>query len=289
MRTRLCWSFPAAAAGLLSVVVGCAHPCHNACCPPGPRLSAYPTFNPCQRPYVPPRPLVPFEAGPAPAPPAPMPPGPPADARGFEPPPADPGVRLAIPEPVSPQDSTRLAPPVPVQPPATPEPPLAPKADGPAPTPPLPVGIPQFAMAKNRVASGLRPMLEGIDWLQANGYKTVLNIRAPGSDDAADRKLFEQRGLRYASLELSPDTVTREVVDQFNHMVGDPANVPLFVYDRDGMLAGALWYLHFRIVDGLAHEEARDKAARLGLKPAQDGEHKRMWLAIQNYLSGVKP
>jgi hypothetical protein len=55
------------------------------------------------------------------------------------------------------------------------------------------------------------------------------------------------------------------------------------------MLAGALWYLHFRIVDGLAHEEARDKAARLGLKPAQDGEHKRMWLAIQNYLSGVKP
>src|SRR5262245_59126050 len=136
MRTRLCWTLTALAAGLLGV--GCTHCCRNGC-PPGSRLSAYPTFNPCQGPYVSPRPLVPFQAGPMPAPPAPMPPGPPADVRGFEPPLAGPGVRLAVPEPVAPQDSARLSPPVPSLPPATPEPPATPKADvkedRPAPTP----------------------------------------------------------------------------------------------------------------------------------------------------------
>src|SRR2546425_2522782 len=40
----------------------------------------------------------------------------------------------------------------------------------------LPVGIPQFAVVKdNQVSAGLRPSLdEGLDWLQVNGYKTVL-------------------------------------------------------------------------------------------------------------------
>jgi protein tyrosine phosphatase (PTP) superfamily phosphohydrolase (DUF442 family) len=300
MSTRLCWSFVVTLAGLWCVA-GCCH-LGGTCCPPGPRLSAYP-FNPCQPRYVSPGPPVPFQAGPVPgccpaAPPArPMPPGPPAAPPGFEPAPSwrpslDPGVRLDIPQPAAPQappDSLRLSPPVPAQPPTANEPPMAPNAgvkEGPTtPTPPLPVGIPQFAMAKNRVASGLRPMIEGIDWLKANGYRTVLHVRAPGQDDAADRKQFEMRGLKYVSLELSPESLTREVVDQFNHLVTDPANQPLFVYDRDGVLAGGLWYLHFRTSEQLADDAARVRSGALGLREDQDGAHRTMWLAIQKYLS----
>ena len=32
------------------------------------------------------------------------------------------------------------------------------------------------------------------DWLAANGYKTVLHLRAPGEDDVTDRRQFEARG-----------------------------------------------------------------------------------------------
>jgi hypothetical protein len=158
-----------------------------------------------------------------------------------------------------------------------------------SPTPSLPAGIPRFARAKNRVAAGLRPIsIDGIRWLAANGYKTVLHVKAPGEDDATDSRQFKAHGLNFFSLEVGLP-LTREAVEEFNHMIGDPGNQPLFVYDSDGLLAGALWYLHFRIADGASEEDARNKAAQLGLKDDQSPEAKRMWLAIQQYLGGNKP
>jgi protein tyrosine phosphatase (PTP) superfamily phosphohydrolase (DUF442 family) len=151
-------------------------------------------------------------------------------------------------------------------------------------TPPLPVGIPQFAQVRKRVATGLRPILDGLDYLANNGYRTVLHLRPPGQDDTADKKQFQQRGLQYFSLEVSPDTLRRDLVDQFNHLVADPGMLPLFVYDRDGSLAGGLWYLHFRTVEGASDEDARARAARFGLKE-NTPEGRLMWLAVQKYLS----
>jgi protein tyrosine phosphatase (PTP) superfamily phosphohydrolase (DUF442 family) len=149
-------------------------------------------------------------------------------------------------------------------------------------SPSLPADIAQFASATDQVASGLRPGVDGVKWLRENGYRAVLHLRPPGQDDAGDRNLFDLRGLKYLTLEVSPQTLTAKVVDDFNRIVADKANQPLFVYDKDGVLSGSLWYLHFRVVDKATDEEARAKAIRLGLKTDQDSE---MWLAIQKYLS----
>jgi protein tyrosine phosphatase (PTP) superfamily phosphohydrolase (DUF442 family) len=154
-------------------------------------------------------------------------------------------------------------------------------------SPPLPVDIPQFAMARPRVASGQQPFPDGVTWLRQHGYTTVLHVRAPGEDNAAARRQFEGRGLRYLSLEVSPKTLSKEIVERFNRIVTDEGNLPLFVYDRDGSLTGALWYLHFRLVDRLPDEKARTEAARLGFKP--DTEHLTMWLAVQNLLKDLNP
>jgi protein tyrosine phosphatase (PTP) superfamily phosphohydrolase (DUF442 family) len=156
-------------------------------------------------------------------------------------------------------------------------------------SPAFPVGIPQFAIAKEGVASGLRPSIEGLDWLKDNGYRTVLQVRRPGEDDAADRKQVSKRGLKYVSLEVSPETLSRQMVADFSKVVEDTGGRPLFVYDKDGMLAGGLWYLYFRTVEKDSDETARVKAARLGLSEAAEGDHKTMWLAIQKYLSEQKP
>jgi protein tyrosine phosphatase (PTP) superfamily phosphohydrolase (DUF442 family) len=234
-----------------------------------------------------PRPLP----GPAGAPSGALP-APPPEARGYQPfppespqytwrPPADTGIRLSPPEPVVP-----AGPPQSAEPPRAEVPPRPEVREEPRPSPALPSGIPQFAVARAGVASGLKPSLEGLEWLRSNAYRAVLHVRQPGEDDTAERRQIEKLGLRYQSLELSPQTLAREVVEQFNQIVSDTSQQPLFVYDRDGMLAGSLWYLHFRIASQDTDEAARLKAARLGLKENAGGDNSEMWLAIQKYLAG---
>lgn len=149
----------------------------------------------------------------------------------------------------------------------------------------LPVGIPQFAIAKENVACGLRPLLEdGLDWLEANKYRAVLHLRPPGEEDNADRKQVEKRGLKYLSLEVSPQNL-QTVIDEFNRIVGEVGNYPLFVYDRDGSLAGSLWYAHFRTTEKVSDEAARVRAGSLGLREDRSGGHREMWQAVQQLLS----
>jgi protein tyrosine phosphatase (PTP) superfamily phosphohydrolase (DUF442 family) len=195
----------------------------------------------------------------------------------------DSGVHLAAPEPLGPDsvgDAKRLYGAPTQEPPAAPLPPLRDDKD----TPPLAVDVPQFAIAKEDVASGLQPFPDGIAWLQAHRYRTVLHLRAPGEDDSAARRQFEKRGLRYVSLEVSPKGLSKDVVDQFSRLVTENANLPLFVYDKEGALAGGLWYLYFRTAEGTSDEKARSEAIRLGFQPDQNNEHRTMWVAVQNYL-----
>jgi protein tyrosine phosphatase (PTP) superfamily phosphohydrolase (DUF442 family) len=294
MNGRRLWLFCALPLGALGFA-GCQHCGTQSCYQPAPVvrsagiLPAHP-LTPCQScplTNVPPAATL-YPPGPT-SPPigggyAPQPAAPVQPAWG---PAAPPAVSLGAPLPTSPdrqRDSARLSTPESVEPPrAVPD-----SGDKPRRSPSLPVGIANFAEAMTGVASGLPPMLEGVDWLKTNGYKTVLQVRAPGENTDGDRQLMERRGLKYRSLELSPKALTREVVEEFNKIVAEPAYRPLFVYDSDGSLAGALWYLHFRTVDKVSEEEARKKAAALGLKEDSDGPHREMWLAVQKYLADQK-
>lgn len=215
----------------------------------------------------------------------PMPSTPPAQSNWG--PPGQPGV----PVPPLPRDSARVGVP------ESPEPPKAPNAEMPREpetpvkpprSPSLPAGIANFVEVIPGVSAGLRPMLDGIDWLKANEYRAVLQLRAPGENDDGDRHGFEQKGLRYISLEVSPKTLTPQLVDEFNKIVAEPGNRPLFVYDTDGSLAGAMWYLYFRTAGKLSDEEARKKAAALGLKEDAEGKPRELWLAIQKFLEDQK-
>ena len=283
--------FVAAGLGLLT---GC-HCCRSAPCtdggvfPPGPTVGGVPPATGGA--FVPPNTQLP------PPPPGAVNPGSPAIS-GFTPMPsgqadlswrpadaAPPQVQLGAPEPATstrPNESPRLRPPQ-IKEDVTPAPknPAAGVAPGAAPA--LPVDIPQFAPVKDRVATGRRPALEGLDWLRDNGFRTVLNLRKPGEDDATDRKEVEKRGMKYLSLEVSPQTLTRKLVADFSRLANDAGGYPLFVYDRDGALTGGLWYLHFRLSDGIPDEAARVRARTLGLREDRDAQ-RDLWQAIQQLL-----
>lgn len=278
MHRSLIWvlAAPAIAAG----VAGCRHTCCKktgtivASPPPGAVIiTPQPRLTP-PAPAVAPEVLQPAPPPPnlnaPPAPPATAPSGYPPIAKADEPAPT---IRLLPPElgeSVAQASATEPAP-------------AAPKTTTPTPT--LPVGIPDFAPALgDRVANGRKPMLDGLDWLKANGYRGALLLRKPGESDAADRTQFESRGLSFVSVEIALTGLDRAAVDHFNRLVADAGRQPLFVYDADGSLTGPLWYLHFRRVEKLDDAAARAKAERLGLK-MNERDQRLGWLAIQDFLS----
>lgn len=164
---------------------------------------------------------------------------------------------------------------------------LMPKASSDTPPSPttLPSSIPGFSRVNDRVAAGQKPFPDGYDWLRSQGFRTVLYVRPPGSDDSEERRQAEQRGLMFRSLELSPTTLNERSVSDFIRTVNDPSAQPLFVSDADGILAGALWYVYFRTVERVGVDEARSRAVRLGLREDGGDEQTALWLAVQKYLA----
>ena len=294
-------------------LAGCSGPEHRANLFP-----ASPSCNSCNQPNFPPdQHLSPYPSAPAIGPPAGtyMPPATGAtQLPPYTPPPtvgdsggpvgmSDPAVRPAIdasvrldgpqkyiPEAVYAQ--IRLDLPVPIRtgakPPAPTVAPPEPEAlvrtetrETPAPPP---VDIPGFVVVSARVASGQQPFPDGIAWLQSKGYHTVLHLRAPGEDGTAARRQFEKRGLQYVSLEVAPGVLTKDLADQFDRIVADETNLPLFVCDKDGALTGSLWYLHFRL-KGLPDEKALAEATRFGFRPEQDADHKALLNTARTLLT----
>ncbi len=291
MNSRLPWWILLWSAVASSGAPGCLYCCRKPC----PRaLLPAPACAPCASGIAPGLP-VPAQPPPALVPPAPSAPisvptesrsfaptAPPPVAPSWQPGTQGPGVRLTVPQPTTPaapHESARLNPPEPASP-APAKPAVVEESSS---TPLLPSGIAQFSQALEQVATGLRPHLEGLDWLQKNGYRTVLHIHAPGEVVDADRPQVEKRGLKYVSLSFAPDTLAQNILDEFKRLVEDQGAYPLFVYDKDGMLAGGLWYLYFRTVAKESDEVARTKAARLGLKD----EHQAMWSAIRKFLGSA--
>jgi protein tyrosine phosphatase (PTP) superfamily phosphohydrolase (DUF442 family) len=160
-----------------------------------------------------------------------------------------------------------------------------PAAGVPDTAPGAPVGITLFSEIKEKaIATGLKPDLEGLDWLKVNKYRTVIHLRRPGVDDSADKEQVERRAMKYISIEISAEKLTKETVAQFGKLVNDTANQPVFVYDRDGRLAGAMWYLHLSLNEKMPAELARGRAELYGLKEKGSDEAAALWTAIQGLL-----
>jgi hypothetical protein len=145
--------------------------------------------------------------------------------------------------------------------------------------------IPGFAVAKDNVFAGLRPPLDGLNWLAQNGVQTVVHIRLGTADDAADRQQVEARKMQYVSFVVSPQTLTKEKAAEFTKLINAAGKNGIFVYDEDGALAGAMWYLHFRWGEILDDDASQLRAGQLGLRPNAPGLHRDMWLAVQKLLS----
>lgn len=133
------------------------------------------------------------------------------------------------------------------------------------PTPQKASGISGFVSVKDGVTSGLRPEIEGLDWLKSKDYKTIVYLRAPSDDDTTDRRQAEKRDLKFVSWEITPEGINKSFVEEFNQLIGESNSRPIFVYGRDSNFVASIWYLHLRTAEFLTHDEAKLRASQLGL------------------------
>ena len=143
------------------------------------------------------------------------------------------------------------------------------------------------------VSAGLRPFeLEDFKWLRKKGYRALLHLRDPDKDkdDVVAPRICDKQGMVYRDLPVSAKTLTAKAYDEFVQLVNDTNNYPLYVYDRDGTVAGGLWYLYFRLEKNEDDATAKARAKRLGLDFESDQkEHKDVVLAVQTVLAEKKP
>lgn len=266
-----------ASAALMVAFAGCHHKCHklhkDECCPPpcGPSGS---------RILLPPAgvPTTPGAAVPGAAPSV-LPPG----SSGFLPPgsvtPAPGGPQVLFPDPLPPGSSSSRS----VQPgvpgflgapakPATAEPPKAPVARG----------LPGYTKVKDGLFAGGKPTLDGFDALKAAGFRTVIYLYGSGADVGAVRDMASTRNLNLVAIETTPETLA-DASKEFDRVAADRLTRPAYVFGDDGLRAGAVWYLHFRIAEAADVDAARLRAKALGLSEAGE-EGKAFALAIQRVL-----
>ncbi len=139
-----------------------------------------------------------------------------------------------------------------------------------------------FARVPGRdgLATGRVPTGGELDWLAANGFKTVLLLHDPKADVADFRTQAERRTLRALTIPVdAADFGT--AYETFARAAADRGARPVYVADADPARAAAVWYALFR-----KQELAGDEVARLRLHGLGGAPDKAaVWPAVQELLA----
>ncbi|MDG3006292.1 hypothetical protein [Paludisphaera mucosa] len=148
------------------------------------------------------------------------------------------------------------------------------------------LGVARFAAVDLKLAGGSVPSTVGLGWLAEKGYRTLLDLRDPSKIDPAFIGEAARRGLRYVSFPTDLAKLDREHLDRFSSELSLDAARPLYFFDEDGRVAGALWYIRRVLNDKIGWDVARREAENLGLNDAAS------WKIAREFVDsrvGVKP
>jgi uncharacterized protein (TIGR01244 family) len=154
----------------------------------------------------------------------------------------------------------QLPAPLPSAPATIPAPPAAPPVG--------PFGIRNAAEIEPGLLVGGQPTAAQLRAIAAAGYKSVIDLRAPGEDRGFDEtSLLAELGLPYVNVPVSgmPDAAT---VDRFLAELRR-AERPLLLHCASSNRVGALLYAWYVEEQGLPPAEAMAKAKAAGLRSAE--------------------
>jgi len=123
------------------------------------------------------------------------------------------------------------------------------------------------------VATGGQLAPQHLEALRAAGYRSVLDLRAPGEDRGYDEKrLARAAKLRYVNIPVTARTLDDRTFDRVRAFMRDPRHAPVMVHCRTGNRVGVVLVPWLVLDRGLSRDEAVAAAVRMGLesKPLLD-------------------
>jgi protein tyrosine phosphatase (PTP) superfamily phosphohydrolase (DUF442 family) len=117
------------------------------------------------------------------------------------------------------------------------------------------------------VATAGQPDQAQFERLAEAGYKTVIDLRTPEEPRGFDEpEIVGRAGMEYANIPIGHEGVDADTFDRFRRIMTDPEQRPVLVHCSSANRVGALLVPYLILDEGRTLEEARDIAARVGLK-----------------------
>ncbi len=132
-------------------------------------------------------------------------------------------------------------------------------------------GILRWAPLAPSIGGGSAPSADGLAWLKEKGYKTFIDLRPRKEIDPSFSDAVNDANMVYISLPIEKSKISSVRLARFDDLVTQAANRPIYFCDRDGSVAGLVWYLHLRTKLGESDDSAAQKVEDLGFDPELKG------------------
>lgn len=113
--------------------------------------------------------------------------------------------------------------------------------------------------------------------LAENGYKTVVNLRSDEESGILDNegRIAESAGLNYASIPVSPNTLTETKVGRFLQTLATKDALPAVVHCGGGGRAGIMVLLHLAITQKWSLQQALEQGEEMGIAPSPGSPYRK--------------
>ena len=129
-------------------------------------------------------------------------------------------------------------------------------------------GVQNFSRVDATVACGGATTPAAIQALKADGFTSIVNLRAaeePGANVDRAASAAQKADVRYFHLPFNAAAPDTAIVDQFLAVVAEPANQPVFIHCATANRVAALWLIKRVRLDGWTVEKALTEAEAIGL------------------------
>lgn len=128
------------------------------------------------------------------------------------------------------------------------------------------------------ILAGGQPTVEQFEQAARAGYRTVVNLRAPGEQGSWDEAAkAAELGVRYVAIPIAgPDGLTADNARKLAEVVDDPEALPAMVHCASGNRVGALFALKAHHVDGESADSALAIGREAGLTSLEDAVKERL-------------
>lgn len=123
----------------------------------------------------------------------------------------------------------------------------------------------EWPLPEGLVLVASQPSAAAFPAIKANGFKTVINLRAPEEMVFDEEGLAKEHGLVYANIPIRPAEVTREQARNFTSYLTIPEAYPILVHCSSGNRAAMMMAIAEVFLHGTDRDAAIAKARERGL------------------------